>query len=74
MKKVVLIIGLFSVTLFSCRKEVIVPVSSPDFEQMETRGQKGGQSTYPGQNTGSDTDGITDPNNDADEDRKKKGK
>jgi hypothetical protein len=74
MKKAIVFSLLVSATLFSCRKEVIVPVSSSETEFFETRDQKGGTATFNNQNTGSDTDGITDPNNDSDEDRKKKGK
>jgi hypothetical protein len=76
MKKAIVFILLVSAGLFSCQKEVITPVASSEMDVFETRGQKGGSSTFNGQDngTGGETDGITDPNNDKDEDRKKKGK
>lgn len=76
MKKVIVLILLVSAGLFSCQKEVITPITSVDTDVFETRGQKNGSSTLNGQDNGptGETDGITDPNNDKDEDRKKKGK
>jgi hypothetical protein len=76
MKKATFLILLVSAGLFACQKEVITPVASSETDVFETRGQKGGPTTFNNQDTGTggDSDGITDPNNDKDEDRKKKGK
>lgn len=74
MKKIIIPIVMFSALLFSCKKEVIVmnEINQDTQESVVygTRGQKNSTTILVGDEGGS----ITDPNNDADEDKKRKGK
>ncbi|GAA0876944.1 hypothetical protein GCM10009118_33540 [Wandonia haliotis] len=75
MKKLLFILAVSTFVFASCKKEVITPVSveenSDEATEMTTRSLQGSGST----NTGGDLfggTGITDPNNDTDEDKRKR--
>lgn len=77
MKKLIIPIVLFSAVLFSCKKEIITldgsnGVSS-EVEYFDTKAS-GPNPTCNNPGDGGDDDVITDPNNDADEDKRRKGK
>lgn len=78
MKKLIIPILLFSAVLFSCKKEIITLDSSDGFssetEYFETKSS--GSINPPCNDPGDDDDNdvITDPNNDSDEDKRRKGK
>ena len=78
MYKLVAILVLFSAVMFSCKKEVIVlENNSESTEIIQTKSPLSNETNGVGSgsgNAGDDSDVITDPNNDADEDKRKKGK
>jgi len=78
MKKLIIPILLFSAVLFSCKKEIITLDSSDGFSSDAEYFETKASGSYPSCNNpeggDGDNDVITDPNNDSDEDKRRKGK